>query len=132
MTAKHKKLARTGRCAMRATCLLLILGLSWTHAYGASSSYIGDDALLDKLRDKGVLTEDEYKQLMDAETPGEKVLKFLGGISIGTLSYFDFSVGDDPNGEFFNQFLITRCYIVIKKQLTPWLGFRITPDLTLE
>ena len=123
--------AGAGMLVSGALCLILVYGLSGTPVF-AQSSYMGDDALLDKLRDKGVLTEEEYDELMKAETPGEKVLKFLGGISIGTLSYFDFSVGDDSSGEFFNQFQITRGYIVIRKQLTPWLAFRITPDITLE
>ena len=122
---------RIGRLAKGASCFLLVFTLSWTSAY-AQSSYLGEDPLLDKLRDKGVITEDEYEELMKAEAPGEKVLKFLSGISIGTLSYFDFSVGDDSSSEFSSQFMITRGYIVIRKQLTPWLAFRITPDITLE
>jgi len=128
---KSRGWAGTGMLVSGALCLILACGLSGTPVF-AQSSYLGDEPLLDKLRDKGVLTQEEYDELMKAETPGEKVLKFLGGISIGTLSYFDFSVGDDSSGEFNNQFSITRGYIVIRKQLTPWLAFRITPDITLE
>jgi hypothetical protein len=128
---KSRGWAGTGMLVSGALCLILACGLSGTPVF-AQSSYLGDEPLLDKLRDKGVLTQEEYDELMKAETPGDKVLKFLSGISIGTLSYFDFSAGEDSGGENFNEFSITRGYIIIRKQLTPWLAFRITPDITLE
>jgi hypothetical protein len=132
MSTKQKKPTRIGGLMMGVLFIVLLLCFCRTSVYAQSSSYIGDEALLEKLRDRGVLTEEDYEELMKAETATDKILKFLGGISIGTLSYFDFSVGDDSSGEFFNEFKITRGYIVIKKQLTPWLAFRITPDITLE
>ncbi len=58
--------------------------------------------------------------------------KALEGISIGTLSYIDFSAGEDHMGHSYNRFRITRGYLTIRKQLTPWCGFRVTPDVTQE
>jgi hypothetical protein len=112
-------------------CLALVFGLSWTPAH-ASSAYDGDETLLDNLHKKGIVSDEEYAQLAKRENAMDKVLNFLGGLEIGTLSYFDFSGGKHDNDQSYNQFLITRGYINIKKQLTPWLGFRVTPDVYLD
>jgi len=106
---------------------LLFLGLCWTPVH-ASSGYDGDETLLDNLHKKGIVSDDEYEQLARRDNAMDKVLKFLGGLQVGTLSYFDYSAGKHEDDESFNEFRITRGYINIKKQLTPWLGFRITPD----
>jgi hypothetical protein len=112
---------------MGVSCLVLALTLCWTPAH-ASSTYEGDETLLDNLHKKGIVSDEEYEQLAKRDNAMDKVLKFLGGLQVGTLSYFDYSGGEHKDGESYNQFRITRGYINIKKQLTPWLGFRITPD----
>jgi hypothetical protein len=98
----------------------------------------GDDSLLEKLHQKRILTDEEYQELKREEENGDeseerekrlgKLLKYLEGLQIGTLSYVDFSGGERNDGNSFNRFTITRGYINIKWRLTPWLGFRITPD----
>ena len=120
--------AVTGMLVSGALCLILAYGLSGTPAYAESSGYTGDETLLDNLHKKGIVSDDEYEQLKKRDKATDKVLKFLGGIQIGTLSYFEYSGGRHDNDQSFNAFRLTRGYINIKKQLTPWLGFRITPD----
>jgi len=127
MSTKQKKPTRIGRLTTGVSCLLLFLGLCWTPVH-ASSGYDGDETLLDNLHKKGIVSDDEYEQLARRDNAMDKVLKFLGGLQVGTLSYFDYSAGKHEDDESFNEFRITRGYINIKKQLTPWLGFRITPD----
>lgn len=119
--------------------------------YGLSS----EDALLKILVKKGILTEEEAKEIKKeaeaetqkqkeeiAKTTIEKIKKEsssllpapLKGLSIGTLTYIDYSDGYLPNRnngdkKGFSYFSLTRGYINIKKDITPWLSFRITPDI---
>jgi hypothetical protein len=53
----------------------------------------------------------------------------LRGIKIGALWYLDYKAGE-KGGESYNSFSITRGYINIKKEITPWLKVRVTPDVT--
>jgi hypothetical protein len=118
-------------------CVVFALTLPWTPAHGAADE-AGDDSLLDKLHQKQILTDEEYEELKRGEKKGDeseerekridKLLKYLRGLQIGTLSYFDYSAGEEEDGDHFNRFRVTRGYINIKWKLTPWLGFRITPD----
>jgi len=62
----------------------------------------------------------------------DKLLKYLDGLSIGTLTYFEYSGGKHEDGDSFNEFRMTRSYIDVKMRLAPWLGFRITPDAHQE
>ncbi len=111
--------------------LLTILALTAIPA-GGETSQNGEDTLVEKLHDKGILTEEEYLQLKKRDDKLDKVLDFLGGLEIGTLSYIDYSGGEEDDGDTYNRFTITRGYINIKKKLTPWLGFRVTPDVHLD
>jgi len=54
--------------------------------------------------------------------------KALQGLKIGTLTYIDYSIGEE-GGDSKNQFAITRGYLNIKKKITPWMSFRFTPDV---
>jgi hypothetical protein len=126
-TKTEDKFTGITRWAMGVACLVLALTFCWIPVH-ASSSYDGDETLLDNLHKKGIVTDEEYEELKKRDKATDKVIKFLGGIQIGTLSYFDFSGGKHDNDQAFNEFRLTRGYINIKKQLTPWLGFRITPD----
>lgn len=121
-------LTAIGKFSMGVLCFVLALTLCWTPVH-ASSGYDGDETLLDNLHKKGIVSDEEYEQLAKRDNAMDKVLKFLGGLQIGTLSYFDYSGGRHKDDESFNEFRITRGYINIKKQLTPWLGFRVTPDV---
>ena len=128
MSGKEKKnCTRVRSLVLGISCLVLALTLCRTPLH-ASSGYDGDETLLDNLHKKGIVSDEEYEQLAKRDNAMDKALKFLGGLQIGTLSYFDYSGGRHDNDQSFNQFRITRGYINIKKQLTPWLGFRITPD----
>jgi len=93
----------------------------------AGSGAADEPSLLDTLHNKGVITDAEYEQLKKQDTKWDKLLNTLGGISIGTLTYFEVAGGVDDN-EDFAHFRLTRGYINIKKKLTSWLRFRITPD----
>jgi len=81
--------------------------------------------LLDILVERGTITEAEAKQIAASEPPS-----LLKGLSIGALAYVDYSYGQrNRNGTYFNEFALTRGYINIKKDITPWLRARITPDV---
>ena len=130
-TRKEMSTTRIWRFAMEVSCLVLTLGLSGAPVL-ASSGNEGGETLLDNLHKKGIVSDEEYEQLQKQDKAIDKVLKFLGGIEIGTLAYFDYSGGQEKDDQSFNRFLITRGYLTVKKQLTPWLGFRITPDVTQD
>ena len=113
--------------------MLLILSsllLTGVPAYAASDQDDGE-TLLDILHAKGTLTDEEYEQLKKSDSAMDKILKALGGLSVGTLAYVDYSYGE-MHDESYNQFTVPRGYINIKKKLTPWLGFRVTPDAHQE
>ncbi len=127
-TREEEKCPGLGRLAKGAVCLVLAAALWGTPAY-ASSGHDSDETLLDNLHKKGIVSDEEYAQLKQRDNATDKLLKFLSGLQVGTLSYFDYSGGRHDNDKSYNQFRITRGYINIKKQLTPWLGFRVTPDV---
>jgi len=92
-----------------------------------------DDSLLETLRKKGVLTEEEVSAIMAEQEKERKSLlpKAFEGLSIGALAYLDYSAGTkDKNGTDFNKFSLTRGYVNIRKDINPWLKARITPDVT--
>ncbi|OGW04626.1 MAG: hypothetical protein A2Z59_10210 [Nitrospinae bacterium RIFCSPLOWO2_02_39_17] len=87
------------------------------------------DPLLQKLVEKGTITMEEAEDIAGkskAELP-----KGLQGISIGGLAYLDYSAGTTGHVETnYNKFSITRGYINIKKDITPWFKARVTSDIT--
>ncbi len=123
----------------------------------ASENFSVNDPLLKVLIKKGILTEQEALEIKkEAEkeakkekeeivkTTAEKIQKeglalpsALKGLKIGTLTYMDYSTGvlpHRPEGsemkkKGFSYFALTRGYINIIKDVTPWLSFRITPDI---
>ena len=124
---KESRWKRIG-CGRRLRTLLLLssLALAWSPAYGDTNKK-QKGSLLDTLYKKNYLTEEEYQTLKEDEGKMDKLLKALGGLSIGTLAYFEYS-GGEVQKDGFNRFALTRGYINIKKKLTPWLRFRVTPD----
>lgn len=109
---------------MKKKIIALILGLSI--AVPLSSKADVNDALLKKLVDKGTITSEEAEDIQ-SKNP-------LKGLTIGGLAYIDYSFGDNlsgPNGTTTpgNTLNLTRAYININKEITPWFKTRITPDL---
>ncbi|MEK6591435.1 MAG: hypothetical protein AABZ11_12245 [Nitrospinota bacterium] len=87
------------------------------------------DPLLQKLVEKGTITMEEAESIQ-GKTKIE-LPKGLQGISIGALAYIDYSAGTTGHNETnFNKFSLTRGYVNIKKDITPWLKARVTPDIT--
>jgi len=113
-------------------CAILAITLGGAPVYG-SADHESDETLLDKLHEKGVLSDEEYEELRQKDEKDsskiDKLLKHLEGLEVGALSYVDYSYGERNDGKNYNRFTITRGYINIKKKVTPWLGFRITPDV---
>ncbi len=88
----------------------------------------GNDALLDKLVEKGTLTKEEALEI-ESKKAGQ-LPAYLKGLSIGGLAYIDYSFGTkSQNDTRFSQFSLTRGYINIKDTITPWFRARITPDV---
>lgn len=135
--------AGLSKCLLAATLLgaLLVGGVLPLRA-GETGSVESAGDLLDKLRKKNILSEEEVQILrkgQEEEKMGlreslrkEVVPKALEGLSIGTLSYIDYSGGREKDGHGYNRFLLTRGYINVKKKLNPWLSFRVTPDITQD
>jgi hypothetical protein len=94
------------------------------------------DPLLEKLKQKGVLTEEEASQIeKEYEKKEAKLPKGLEGVSLGALAYIDYSAGNTLTSgrqSSYNQFAVTRGYINFTKQVTPWFSVRITPDIFQE
>lgn len=101
-----------------------------------TGSAFAEDPLVEKLKQKGILTEEEASQIQKEASKQEvKLPKGLEGISIGALGYIDYSAGKSlSSGRHgsYNRFALTRGYINIAKKLTPWLSVRMTPDVFQE
>lgn len=128
------------------TLLLITTGLIEI-AWAAAGS---DDALIQVLIKKGILTKEEaeniQKEAADVQKKQqEEVVKevsksgialpdALKGLSISGLGYIDYSTGEKPlsgnKAKNFNAFDLTRGYLTVQKTITPWLSGRITTDIT--
>ncbi|MBI3600042.1 MAG: hypothetical protein HY097_05310, partial [Nitrospinae bacterium] len=88
------------------------------------------DPLLQKLVEKGTITKEEAEAIQ-GKTKIE-LPKGLQGISVGVLAYIDYSGGNTGGAteSNYNKFALTRGYVNIKKDITPWLKARVTPDIT--
>ncbi len=97
----------------------------------ASPVWAGE-SLLKTLEKKGVISEEEYSYILADQLKENKSLlpKAIEGLSIGGAAFLDYSNGKENNGIEYNKFALTRGYINIKKDITPWLKARITPDVT--
>lgn len=102
----------------------------------ATTMTYASDPLIEKLKEKGLLKEDEVAEIeKEREKQGEYLPEELKGLSIGALAYIDYSAGNKLSGgnqESFNEFAVTRGYINITKKVTPWFYVRITPDIKQE
>jgi len=137
---------------MRSLAIALAFLVCWV---AWALSYSPDDPLLRILVRKGILTEEEAREIA-AEAEREKnarearkqreivretvaevkkelpaLPKGLEGVKLGTLTYVDFSWGKEK-GEDKSAFEITRGYLNFKKKVNSWLSFRLTPDVHRE
>src|SRR3989337_3324857 len=104
---------------------IVLLGLTGTVWAG--------DTLLKTLQNKGVITEEEASTVAAEQEQERKSIlpKALEGLSVGGVAFIEYSAGTTgKNGTDFNKFSLTRGYINVKKDITPWLKARVTPDVT--
>ncbi|NDY42387.1 hypothetical protein G3N55_05965 [Dissulfurirhabdus thermomarina] len=104
-------------------------------AAAAAPARAADDALVDTLVRKGVLTPSEAARIRgEAEAaPPAELPPALQGLKVGVLAYLDYAAGEaaapaDASTSF-NRFTLTRGYLTVQKTLAPWLGARITTDI---
>jgi len=109
------------------------------------------DALLDLLRKKGIITQEEVEQLsteLDApEKPTQneiksiareeakqavKPFKGLENLSIGGLYFLEWRYTDSDQGDNFNEFSIDRAYFTLKYKFNDWFSSRFTTDVTYK
>jgi hypothetical protein len=95
------------------------------------------DAVVNKLVEKGVLTKEEAASLMGEQQKESKdlegIIKALKGFKFGLLWYLSYQNGergDNDNGTGYSQFTIKRGYLTVKKDFLPWLTSRMTLDVT--
>ena len=70
------------------------------------------------------------------EDAAKTVVKALEGVKLGILGYVDYSAGGmglpDDQHQPYNKFSLTRGYFTVTKDVQPWLGMRITTDISQE
>lgn len=110
--------------------IVVVMGIVLLGLTGAAWA---GDTLLQTLKNKGVLTEEEVAAiLIEQEAEGKSGLpKALKGLSVGGQAYIEYSTGSkNHDGTDFNKFSLTRGYVNIRKEINPWLKIRVTPDIT--
>ena len=112
-------------------CLILACGLSGTPVTGSPELH-GRGTPLGQAPRQGSHHGRRVRRTHESGNPGRKGSEVSGRNQYRDLELFRLFGRRQLDGDFFNEFQITRGYIVIRKQLTPWLAFRITPDITLE
>jgi len=102
-------------------------------AVATSSS--ASDPLIEKLKEKGLLDETEATEIEKQREKDYKLSEALKGLDIGALAYIDYSAGEKLTSgkrESYNEFAVTRGYLTVKKELTPWFSMRTTLDIKQE
>ncbi len=125
-------------------CFLLWGFLAVSSVSAASASH---DPLIEVLIRKGILTEDEAREIEKEAAAIEKqrrqeVVKEvrhdalpgpLRGLKFRMLSYLDYSAGQandrSGNTDSYNRFSIKRGYFRVDKEITPWLAAHLTYDV---
>ena len=105
--------------------------------------------LLNLLKKKGVITEDEAQELMkevqvqakqekeeikkevkEAAQKGEFLPGYLKGVKFGTTIFGELRLrSEEKGGASTNEFLLNRGYLTLSGKLNPWLGFNLTSDI---
>ena len=108
----------------------LLIGMGG-YGYAKAESDKKQDPLIERLIQKGVLTEEDAAEIRQQDK-GFELPKGLKGVQVGALWYLDYSSGQEPDpgdeSSSFNEFKITRGYLTVKKELFPWFHTRITID----
>ncbi len=121
-------------------------------AAGVSARAETGDPLLNKLVEKGLLSQEEADRIQeDVKNEVEKkplsvdqatgvdqkdienVVKALKGFKFNLLWYLSYQngeTGDAGNGTGYNQFVIKRGYFRVTKDFTPWFTSHMTLDVT--
>jgi hypothetical protein len=95
------------------------------------------DAIVNKLIEKGVITKEEAASLMEEKQKEskdfEKIVNALKGFKFGLLWYLSYQngeIGDTDNGTGYSQFAIKRGYFRVTKEFFPWFAAHMTFDVT--
>jgi len=104
----------------------------------AAGSKNVEEEILDLLKEQKIITEARHQELKEkARKEKEQQAKLvelpegLKGVQLKGTWYIDYRAGEKSDNTF-NEFNLTRGYIDLRKQLTPWLSGRITPDITQD
>ena len=105
--------------------------------------------LLNLLKKKGVITEQEAQELMkevqtqakqekeerkqeikEAAQKGDFLPGYLKGVKFGTTIFAEYRMrSEDKGGTSTNEFLLNRGYLTLSGKLNSWLGFNLTSDI---
>ncbi len=95
------------------------------------------DAIVNKLVEKGVITKEEAASLIEEKQKEskdfEKIVNALKGFKFGLLWYLSYQngeTGDTDNGTGYSQFAIKRGYFRVTKEFFPWFAAHMTFDVT--
>ena len=129
-----------------AICLICLAGT-------VKDARADQDVLLKILVKKGILTREEAEAInaearmeeeknkkeqketlvKEIKEKGLAVPDVLKGLKFEMLGYADYSIGKSPepgdNEKSYNRFSLTRGYLTVKKEMTPWLHARVTLDI---
>ncbi len=138
-------MVRFKTCFTARVCIFIICCV-----FLSSGAQAAHDPLIEILIRKGVLTEEEARQVEREAVALEKqrqeevveevrhdvIPKPLRGLKFRMLSYLDYSTGSHPASEdsqnSYNQFAIKRGYFRVDKEIAPWLAAHLTYDVHQE
>jgi hypothetical protein len=75
--------------------------------------------------------QESVTNLVTLPAAGEE-LKGVKNLKVGALAYLSYQDGTKADGSDYNDFVVKRAYIDIRKQLTSYFGARITPDVVQQ
>ncbi|OQX61686.1 MAG: hypothetical protein B5M56_08380 [Desulfococcus sp. 4484_241] len=94
---------------------------------------VKQDRLVDVLVEKGIITRQEAREIREQADEEPTVPDYLKGWKFGILGYLDYSNGRSPlaggSDTSYNDFRLTRGYFTVKRDVTHWLGGRMTIDI---
>lgn len=126
-------MTKKGIIVLFVTTLLIGMG---SYGPARAESDAKQDPLIDRLIEKGILTEEEAEEIRQEEAILEKqrqqkeaeeiqdneskIPKGLKGVKLGALWYLDYSSGEEPESDdessSYNEFRVTRGYLTVKKR----------------